>query len=134
MSKTRAPYTPEFHRRMVELVHAGRSPDELAREFEPTAHRSGTGLPGRAIRLAALAAIHRCPPGSLGAIARSGGQEWPRSRGRPKGLSLTAASTTADWCASGGRFSILTPEPVELLALRRGQAVAGIKSTLYKRK
>ena len=37
MSKTRAPYTPEFRRQMVELVHAGRSPDELAREFEPTA-------------------------------------------------------------------------------------------------
>jgi transposase len=37
MSKTRPPYTPEFRRQMVELVRAGRSPDELAREFEPTA-------------------------------------------------------------------------------------------------
>jgi len=37
MAKTRPPYTPEFRRQMVELVHAGRSPDELAREFEPTA-------------------------------------------------------------------------------------------------
>jgi transposase len=37
MAKTRPPYTPEFRRQMVELVDAGRSPDDLAREFEPTA-------------------------------------------------------------------------------------------------
>src|SRR5208337_1026693 len=37
MAKTRPPYTPEFRRQMVELVHAGRSPEELAKEFEPTA-------------------------------------------------------------------------------------------------
>ena len=37
MSKTRPPYTPEFRRQMIELVRAGRSPDELAKEFEPTA-------------------------------------------------------------------------------------------------
>jgi len=37
MVKTRAAYPPEFRRQMVELVRAGRSPEELAREFEPTA-------------------------------------------------------------------------------------------------
>ena len=37
MSKTRPAYTPEFRQQMVELVRAGRSPEELAREFEPTA-------------------------------------------------------------------------------------------------
>jgi len=37
MAKTRPPYSPEFRRQMVELVHAGRSPEELAQEFEPTA-------------------------------------------------------------------------------------------------
>jgi len=38
MAKTRAAYTPEFRHQMVELVRrAGRSPEELAREFEPTA-------------------------------------------------------------------------------------------------
>jgi len=37
MTKTRPPYTPEFRRQIVELVRAGRSPDELAKEFEPTA-------------------------------------------------------------------------------------------------
>ena len=37
MAKTRLPYSPEFRRQMVELVRAGRDPDDLAREFEPTA-------------------------------------------------------------------------------------------------
>ena len=37
MSKTRPPYAPEFRQQMVELVRAGRSPEELGREFEPSA-------------------------------------------------------------------------------------------------
>jgi len=37
MSKTRRAYPPEFRRQMVELVSGGRTPEELAREFEPTA-------------------------------------------------------------------------------------------------
>ena len=37
MGKTRAAYPPEFRRQMVDLVRPGRSPEELAREFEPTA-------------------------------------------------------------------------------------------------
>ena len=37
MGKTRAAYPPEFRRQMVELVRAGRSPEELSGEFEPTA-------------------------------------------------------------------------------------------------
>jgi len=37
MGKTRKPYPPEFRRQMIELVRAGRAPEELAREFEPTA-------------------------------------------------------------------------------------------------
>jgi transposase len=37
MPKSRPPYPPEFRRQMVELVRAGRSPEELAKEFEPTA-------------------------------------------------------------------------------------------------
>jgi transposase len=37
MSKTRPPYAPEFRQQMVELVRAGRKPEELAREFEPSA-------------------------------------------------------------------------------------------------
>ena len=30
-------YPPEFQQQMVELVRAGRRPEELSREFEPTA-------------------------------------------------------------------------------------------------
>jgi len=37
MAKRQPVYTPEFRRQMVELVRAGRSPEELSREFEPTA-------------------------------------------------------------------------------------------------
>ena len=36
-SKTSKRYTPEFRRQMVELVRAGRKPQELSREFGPTA-------------------------------------------------------------------------------------------------
>ena len=37
MGKTRPAYPPEFRRQIVELVRAGRTPEELAREFEPSA-------------------------------------------------------------------------------------------------
>ena len=37
MPKSHSPYPPEYRRRMVELVRAGRGPEELAREFEPSA-------------------------------------------------------------------------------------------------
>jgi len=37
MGKARTPYSPEFRAQMVQLVRAGRSIEELAREFEPTA-------------------------------------------------------------------------------------------------
>jgi transposase len=37
MGKVRPPYPAEFKRQMVELVRAGRTPEELSREFEPTA-------------------------------------------------------------------------------------------------
>ena len=37
MPRTRDPYPPEFRQQMVQLVKAGRTPEELSREFEPTA-------------------------------------------------------------------------------------------------
>jgi transposase len=36
MGRERKRYPAEFRRRMVELVRAGRSPEELAKEFEPS--------------------------------------------------------------------------------------------------
>ena len=37
MSKSHPLYAPEYRRQMVELVHAGRTPGELAREYECSA-------------------------------------------------------------------------------------------------
>jgi transposase len=37
MGKRRRTYAPEFRQQMVELVRAGRTPEALAREFEPSA-------------------------------------------------------------------------------------------------
>ena len=37
MAKVHRAYPPEFRQQMIELVRAGRSPEELAREFEPSA-------------------------------------------------------------------------------------------------
>jgi transposase len=37
MPKLRVPYPLEFRRQMVELVRSGRAPEDLSREFEPTA-------------------------------------------------------------------------------------------------
>jgi len=36
MPRTRPPYPEEYRRKIVELVRSGRSPHELAKEFEPT--------------------------------------------------------------------------------------------------
>ena len=37
MSRRRTPYPIEFRQQMIELVRAGRTPEELSREFEPSA-------------------------------------------------------------------------------------------------
>ncbi len=37
MPGSHVPYQPELRRRLVELVRSGRSPEELAKKFEPTA-------------------------------------------------------------------------------------------------
>ena len=36
MPKSHTPYPPEYRQGLVELVRAGRSPAELAKEFEPS--------------------------------------------------------------------------------------------------
>ncbi len=36
MPRTRRPYPPEFREQLVALVRAGRTPEELAKEFEPS--------------------------------------------------------------------------------------------------
>ncbi len=37
MPRSHRPYTAEFRRRMVDLVRAGRTPESLGEEFEPSA-------------------------------------------------------------------------------------------------
>lgn len=37
MPKSRTPYAPEFRQQILELVRAGRTQEELSKEFEPTA-------------------------------------------------------------------------------------------------
>jgi transposase len=37
MPKSHRPYSPEFRQRIVELVRKGRTPEEVARQFEPSA-------------------------------------------------------------------------------------------------
>ena len=37
MPRNRNPYPAEFRQQMVDLVRAGRTPEELSREYEPTA-------------------------------------------------------------------------------------------------
>ena len=37
MPKSHKPYPPELKRRIIEMVRAGRNPEELAEKFEPTA-------------------------------------------------------------------------------------------------
>jgi hypothetical protein len=45
MAKTRPPYTPEFRGQMVELVRAGRSPEDRSRNYDE--RRSGRMVPER---------------------------------------------------------------------------------------
>jgi len=37
MPKSHRPYAPEFRQRIIEPVRKGRTPEELARQFEPSA-------------------------------------------------------------------------------------------------
>src|SRR5271166_5681963 len=84
MSKKRPPYPPEFRRQLIELVRAGRSPEDLAKEFEPSAQairnwvaqadrdegRRGDGLTNAerlppSLRSSPAPAIRSCRPGGF---------------------------------------------------------------------
>jgi transposase-like protein len=77
MSRSGRPYPPEFHQQMVELVHAGRSPEELARQFEPTAQsiRNWVAQAARDVGRGGCTTVHgasNAPPsrGAAGASPR----------------------------------------------------------------
>ena len=84
MAKTRPPYAPEFRRQIVELVRAGRTPEELAREFEPSS---------QAIRNWVAAADRSegrqsAPPAANGALIAAEREELTRLRRENKQLRL----------------------------------------------
>ena len=54
MPRSRPAHPPKFQQRLIELVHAGRSPEELAKEFEPTAQT----IPNWVARVEANAGKH----------------------------------------------------------------------------
>ncbi len=37
MPRSRPPYSPEYRQQLVDLVRGGRTPEDLSREFEPSA-------------------------------------------------------------------------------------------------
>jgi transposase len=44
MSKKHPPYAAEFRRQMIELIRAGRTPEQLAKEFESSAQAIRNGV------------------------------------------------------------------------------------------
>jgi transposase len=44
MPKSHKPYPPEYRRRMIELVRAGKTPEELSRQFEVSAQSIGNWM------------------------------------------------------------------------------------------
>ena len=95
MPKSRPPYPAAFQQEMVELVRSGRTPGELAREFEPSAEAIRKTGSRRLIATLASAPT-ACAPKNMrrfvGCAGRTGGcaknaKCWqkprPGSRGRP---------------------------------------------------
>jgi len=73
MPKTHPPYSPEFRRKIVDLVRTGRDPADLAREFEPTSQ-----------------AIRNCVVQADRQEGRRGGEgRWPE-HGRARRIGPTA--------------------------------------------
>jgi tripartite-type tricarboxylate transporter receptor subunit TctC len=61
MAKRRPPYTPEFRHQMVELVRAGRSPEELAQEFQAKTVSVAPQIAAGTIKAYAISSSERLP-------------------------------------------------------------------------
>ena len=96
MPKSRPPYSPEFRRQMVDLVRAGRPPEDLAREFEPTAQSIDT-------RVAAADKQEGRREDALPGLAVSERNELARLRRENKKLRVERdiLSKAAAWFARG---------------------------------
>lgn len=112
MSKSRRAYAAEFRRQLVELAHAGRAPEELAREFEPTAQSIG-------VLIAEIRVAHAASRGSYGAprLHASGGPKRgavldrrcarrPQHRAGQDGRMGSAGGRTEEWLETGGQTAL----------------------------
>ena len=77
MPMSRPPYPPEFRAEMVRLVRSGRTPEELAKQFEPTA---------QAIRNWVKAADAETAGAGAGGLSTDERQELQRLRKQVKQL------------------------------------------------
>jgi transposase len=82
MSKTRPPYAPEFREQMIELVQAGKTPAELAREFGCSA-QTITNWVGQA-----AADARKKPPATKDALSTAEREELARLRRRVRQLEM----------------------------------------------
>ena len=102
MSKFHSPYPAEFREQMVELVRAGRNPEELAREF---------GCNGQSIRnwVTQVAVDRGKPPrGKEGALTSAEREELARLRRQVRQLQMERdilAKATAWFAGRNGSSS-----------------------------
>ena len=77
MTRIRPPYSPEFRRKMVDLLRNGRYSKDLARTWEPTTQSIGAWVAGWAIseqhELSAPAAREQASPFGAGNFVKSRG-------------------------------------------------------------
>ena len=98
MPKSHRPYPPEFRQQMVELVRAGRPPEELSQEFEPSS---------QAIRNWVRQA-DRDEGRRADGVSSAEREELRRLRRENKRLRTEREilSKAATWFARGGRFEV----------------------------
>ena len=102
MGKTRAPYPAQFRQQIVELVGAGRTPTELAREFGVTAQTIANWVGQAAIDKG------KPPRGKEGALTSAEREELSRLRRENRRLQTERdilAKATAWFAARGEKTS-----------------------------
>src|SRR3954451_15422727 len=104
MAKTRPPYAPEFRRQIVELVRAGRTPEELAREFEPSSQAIRNWV-AAADRSEGRQSATPAPAAGTPALSAAEREELTRLRRENKQLRLERdiPSRATAWFAAGDR-------------------------------
>ena len=92
MSFKRAPYPREFRCQLVELVRSGRTPEELSREFEPSA---------QSIRNWVAAALAEGGPGPVAGHAEQEELKRLRAENRRLRQEWDILAKAAAWFARG---------------------------------